>query len=400
MCGLYGVIQYGKGNASKVANVKVLVEKLAHGAAVRGTHATGIAYVNTKKDMVIDKAPEASYRFNGYNKIPAASRTIMGHTRHTTQGSEKKNYNNHPFLGLAGNKPFAFAHNGVLDNDNELQRTWNLPETKIETDSFVGVQLIEKQGKLNMESVKWMAEQVEGMFCFTIVDHKQQLWVIKNDSPMNIVHLKSMEMYVYASTADILHEALLGFTPTRSLVLDILRGRKQAADEIEYIEPVAGDILLFKQDGTIEKERFSPQERFSKYQNRWLKQQANGGATTVSSFDSDDWYYSTSGNYSRGHGTYGTRYSTTTSIASVTTQNRVAALTDGSTKEGQKSNNASWYGDYLKGYAHSLGHADEIIDQLREKGAQFDEIEDALYMNDLETLCTTFEVPMTNTIVL
>ena len=68
---------------------------------------------------------------------------MMGHTRMATQGNCRKNYNNHPFPGRAGGQAFALAHNGVLSNDDILRRKLALPETKIETDSYVAVQLIE-----------------------------------------------------------------------------------------------------------------------------------------------------------------------------------------------------------------------------------------------------------------
>ena len=49
---------------------------------------------------------------------------------------------------------FAFAHNGVLYNDKELRAEKHLPKTKIETDSYVAVQLIEQHGKLNFGTLK------------------------------------------------------------------------------------------------------------------------------------------------------------------------------------------------------------------------------------------------------
>ena len=58
----------------------------------------------------------------------------MGHTRFTTQGSEKQNYNNHPFYGQA-DKEFALAHNGVLYNDTVLRKAKSLPDTHIDNDS-------------------------------------------------------------------------------------------------------------------------------------------------------------------------------------------------------------------------------------------------------------------------
>ena len=62
----------------------------------------------------------------------------------TTQGSEKRNCNNHPFEGHCGKEAFALAHNGVLYNDRELRREQHLPTTPIETDTYVAVQLLEQ----------------------------------------------------------------------------------------------------------------------------------------------------------------------------------------------------------------------------------------------------------------
>ena len=110
----------------------------------------------------------------------------MGHTRMTTQGNEKFNYNNHPFYGHA-DKNFSFAHNGVLYNDIELRKEKHLPKTKIETDSYVAVQLIEQQGKLNFDALKNMAESVQGSFCFTALDENNTLYIVKGSNPMRRV---------------------------------------------------------------------------------------------------------------------------------------------------------------------------------------------------------------------
>lgn len=56
------------------------------------------------------------------------------------------------------------AHNGVLYNDKALRRSLHLPGTKIETDSYAAVQLIERQKALSFSSLRSMAESVEGSF--------------------------------------------------------------------------------------------------------------------------------------------------------------------------------------------------------------------------------------------
>ena len=87
----------------------------------------------------------------------------------TTQRNEKFNYNNHPSSGSAGDTSFAFAHNGVLWNDKELRKEKLMPDTHIETDSYIAVQLLESQDKLDFDSLRYMAENVEGNFTITVL---------------------------------------------------------------------------------------------------------------------------------------------------------------------------------------------------------------------------------------
>ena len=75
----------------------------------------------------------------------------------------------------------SLAHNGVLYNDYRLKITEHLPETKIETDSYVAVQLIEKKRTLNADSLKFMAEQLEGSFTITVLDENNNLHFVKGD---------------------------------------------------------------------------------------------------------------------------------------------------------------------------------------------------------------------------
>lgn len=76
-------------------------------------------------------------------------------------------------------KSFALAHNGIVWNDLEMRRTKHLPRTKVQTDSYVSVQLIEQQKALDFDSLRYMAEQVEGSFTFTVLDEQNALWIVK-----------------------------------------------------------------------------------------------------------------------------------------------------------------------------------------------------------------------------
>ena len=203
MCCLFGFVDYAGSLSVKQKNH--LIRELSIAAEVRGTDATGIAY-NTSRGLQIYKRPLAAHRL--HLRIPAEAHVVMGHTWMTTQGSAKKNYNNHPFFGCVKGKRFALAHNGVLWNDRGLRHTKHLPKTKIQTDSYVAVQLLEQQKALDFDSLAKMAEQVEGSFSFAVLDEQDALWIVKGDSPLSIAYFPECGVYVYASTVEILNKAL------------------------------------------------------------------------------------------------------------------------------------------------------------------------------------------------
>ena len=109
MCAIFGLLDY-KGRLKPVQKLHI-IQALGEAAEVRGIDATGIAFFQRKK-LSIQKAPKPAHKMK--YRIPAEARYIMGHTRMTTQGTAKRNYNNHPFSGKAGKQQFALAHNGIL----------------------------------------------------------------------------------------------------------------------------------------------------------------------------------------------------------------------------------------------------------------------------------------------
>ncbi len=203
MCCLFGILDYGHNLTGKQRNRMISV--LATACELRGTDATGISY-NSSNDLRIFKRPIPAHKIKF--RIPEDAHFIMGHTRMTTQGNEKYNYNNHPFPGMTNDGKFALAHNGVLRNDIELRAQEKLPETKIETDSYIAVQLIEQLKRLDFATLRYMAELLEGSFTITVMDTKDNLYFIKGDNPMCIYHYPELGFYIYASTEDILKEAI------------------------------------------------------------------------------------------------------------------------------------------------------------------------------------------------
>lgn len=233
MCCLFGLIDTQSNLTNRQKNW--LLWALAHASEARGTDATGIAYNYHGKLLIYKRpCPGRCMRFH----VPEDARTVMGHTRMATQGNCRKNYNNHPFPGRAGGQAFALAHNGVLSNDDILRRKLALPETKIETDSYVAVQLIEKKKTLTLNSLQFMAEQVRGSFTFTVLDEADNLYVIKGDNPFCLYHYPRYGLYLYCSTEEILQTAL--------------SGAGLRLDRPERISSRYGDILRIDSAGNLE----------------------------------------------------------------------------------------------------------------------------------------------------
>lgn len=241
MCCLFGFYHYGGGEIDKLSG---LTNLLAENAAVRGTDAAGIAYNNRGK-LIIHKEAKAAYNIDF--KHPESAVCVTGHTRHATQGDKKKNYNNHPFAGACKNLKFALSHNGVLINDADLKKQYHLPKTKIATDSYIAVQLLEKKKQLNVDSVKFMAENISGSFAFSILDSSDTLWLIRGDSPLSLVHLPKYRLYVYASTDEILYKSLVD----TKLFDEIKTG------SFEEITVRPGDILRILPNGKVLTDTFS-----------------------------------------------------------------------------------------------------------------------------------------------
>ena len=240
MCAVFGYLDY-KGKVSN-AILKKLIRNLSIAAEVRGTDATGISYVNHGKVVTFKKAKPA-HKVKLF--FPRNTKCVIGHTRMTTQGSEKYNYNNHPFDGRCGTETFALAHNGVLYNDAELKTKYRLPKTPIETDSYVAVQLLEQEKQLHAENIKKMAELVNGSFVFTILRNDNTLFLVKGNNPLTLYHFPVLGLYIYASTKSILDNALQ---------------QVNLSDKFCEIEISEGEILEIASSGKIRKSNFAMQD--------------------------------------------------------------------------------------------------------------------------------------------
>ena len=182
---------------------------------------------------------------------------VMGHTRMTTQGSALRNENNHPFRGKAGNTNFALAHNGILYNDRTLRKEFKLPASKIETDSYIAVQLLEQLGRMDFEGLRAMAEELEGSYTITALTERDELYFVKGNNPMCIYHYPEAKLYVYASTEEILKKAMLQ--------------AQLRLGKAEKVNLFSGEILRIDAKGKISRSHFDDSRLYSAYSFPWTK---------------------------------------------------------------------------------------------------------------------------------
>lgn len=263
MCCLFGLVDYSGQLTAREKNH--ILSVLATECEERGTDATGIAYC-IRGGLTIYKRPMEAHRLRF--RVPEDSHVIMGHTRMTTQGKASRNRNNHPFYGTAGGERFALAHNGVLWNDTILRRNLRLPRTKIETDSYVAVQLIEQKNTLDFGSLRYMAEQVEGSFTFTVLDERENLYFVKGDNPLCLYQFRC-GIYLYASTEAILNRAL------QRLHLPL--------GKLKRVELDCGEILKLTSDGGQERSFFDASALLTPWGNisLWPQRKNRKGKMTV-----------------------------------------------------------------------------------------------------------------------
>lgn len=134
----------------------------------------------------------------------------------------------------------------MLYNDSQLAKSERLPKSKIETDSYVAAQLIEKYGKLDFKTIAKMSEAVEGSFVFTILSDKNKLFIAKGDNPLCLIHYKQLGLYVYTSTEDIMK--------------NVLKGSFLEKLPFEVIKVTEGEIISIDKRGRFEKSSFIPNE--------------------------------------------------------------------------------------------------------------------------------------------
>ena len=89
--------------------------------------------------------------------------------------------------------------------------------------------------------LKDMAETVEGSFCFTLLDEKNNLYIVKGDNPITVFHFKEIGLYLYASTEKLLKNTIQ---------------KVNFKQEYTKIDISTGEIVCFDKQGNRTKSSF------------------------------------------------------------------------------------------------------------------------------------------------
>ena len=161
-----------------------------------------------------------------------------------------------------------------------------------------------------------MAEAVDGSYSFSLLDDQNNIYLVKGDSPLTILHFPKEKVYVFASTDEILYRALVD-----SPLFNALKDK-----EYEEVFIRCGTILKICPDGKLESDSF----HFNTYTGKsW-------------------WEYGNYGMYEAGS-------------------------TD------KKSSMREAYIEELKIHAAYMGLDPDMVDELLGEGFTFDELEDYIY---------------------
>jgi len=197
MCSISGFIS-SQPIAKKTASR--LCSALLFYGSVRGSQSSGI-WINNHLLKKAESPDDFIYSPEFSNVFDRGPTIALMHTRQPTSGG----------LGDAQAQPFKVGntvtvHNGYFHNITELKNKWSI-QKKSGVDSELVTQFIESYG-INMLP-KFLASS-EGPSAFAI-HHNGELYLMRDTNPIHVANLdmkNGTKLTIFASTADIIHDAL------------------------------------------------------------------------------------------------------------------------------------------------------------------------------------------------
>lgn len=250
MCGIFGIINYGRMTFSKADAYRNAIRELLIASQLRGTDAAGLCVVTDDGTSVFKDRVKAELliREPAYSRIVGGihhstnARTIIGHTRSQTKGDRKFNVNNHPIV--AGN--IIGVHNGMINNDDALfDRYKDKIQRAGQVDSEIIFRLIDyfiKEGKTIVEATKETAKLIYGSANCAFINTKNLKYVtLFSGYGVPVWIFGHVDTIVFASTEMILGKAL---TATGTIFLPQYRTAEfEVNGEVARIDTDTGKVF-------------------------------------------------------------------------------------------------------------------------------------------------------------
>lgn len=205
MCGICGLRKFGDEPISPhhVSMLLMMNER-------RGNHATGVALQNPDGKVHVIKTDEPAYKFVGskeYKKfieefLSKDTQIVLGHTRLATQGTTKRNENNHPvFAGKT-----AIVHNGMISNDDWLFQDMKV-KRQAEVDSDIIRAILDEEG-LTRKGAK-MLSKMSGSAAIAAISHEYPgyLLLARSGSPIVMASTEG-DLMLWSSEKVAIHTTL------------------------------------------------------------------------------------------------------------------------------------------------------------------------------------------------
>lgn len=178
MCGIVGYI-------GKKISIKQHVNILKN-LEYRGYDSSGVAYIN--KGQICVKKSVGPINNLIKNLGDNASKVCICHTRWATHGLASEN-NAHPQLSPSTN--FAVVHNGIIENYNQLKKSFNLSNFSSQTDTEVICHLLDKFDGDSLHKIQQTIGHLRGSFALAIMDRSNKyLYATTHKSPLYVSKTK------------------------------------------------------------------------------------------------------------------------------------------------------------------------------------------------------------------
>jgi hypothetical protein len=223
MCGIAGVISQDKrvpfDKFTQVMSLTLLFELQKRGEHAWGVYLEKKGKENNKLYCGKEDNKMTGELFKSKNSVSTFfettkskiylknTHTMLMHTRATTSGSPENNENNHPF----STDSYILAHNGVIRNDDEIYKNFNIEHKGIECDSYSIISLIQhfhNEGFETSKAIEKASEHINGSYACWLYDKEtNDVYLFRKSNPIEYYFDEERKLFVFASIDDYVVDA-------------------------------------------------------------------------------------------------------------------------------------------------------------------------------------------------